>query len=60
MTFLLQSPLNEVEPTSTFRNEIAAKKKLQDMLISGHVTLGNDSCNLCRNKIARQVVRKIA
>ena len=30
------------------------------MLISGHVTLGNDSCNLCRNKIARQVARKIA
>ena len=26
------------------------------MLISGHVTLGNDSCN----KIARQVARKIA
>ena len=30
------------------------------MFISGHVALGNDSCNLCRNKIARQVARKIA
>ena len=30
------------------------------MFISEHVTLGNDSCNLCRNKIARQVARKIA
>ena len=25
------------------------------MLISGYVTLGNASCNLCRNEIARQV-----
>ena len=30
------------------------------MFISGHVTLGNGSCNLCRNKIARQGARKIA
>ena len=30
------------------------------MFILGHVTLGNGSCNLCRNKIARQVARKIA
>ena len=38
------------------------QKKLQDMLISKHViiTLGSHSCNLCRNKIARQVARKIA
>ena len=30
------------------------------MFISGYVTLGNVSCNLCRNKIARQVARKTA
>ena len=24
-------------------------KTLRGMFISGHVTLGNDSCNLCRN-----------
>ena len=30
------------------------------MFISEHVTLGNDPCNLCRNKIARQVARKFA
>ena len=30
------------------------------MFISGHVTLRNDSCNLCRNKTARQVARKAA
>ena len=28
------------------------------MFISGDVKLENDSCNLCCNKIARQVVRK--
>ena len=38
---------------------IAATQKLRDMFISEHVTLGNDSCKLCRNKIARQVARKI-
>ena len=37
----------------------AATKKLGDMLISGHVTVGYGSCNSCRNKIARQVARKI-
>ena len=31
-TFLLQSPLHEVEPTST------STKKLRDMFILGHVT----------------------
>ena len=35
-------------------------KTLRGMFITGHVTLGNDSCNLCRNKIAKQVARKIA
>ena len=32
---------------------------MRDMLVSGHVTLGNGSCNLCHNKIARQVARKM-
>jgi len=39
---------------------IAATKKLRDMFISGYVTLGNSSCNLYRNKIARQVAKKFA
>ena len=30
------------------------------MFLSGYVTLGNISRNLCRNKIARQVARKTA
>ena len=30
------------------------------MSVAGYVTLGNISCNLCRNKIARQVAREIA
>ena len=36
------------------------QNKVRDMFFSGHVTLGNDSCNLCRNKTARQVARKSA
>ena len=35
-------------------------KKLREMLILGHVTLDNDTCNLYRNETARQVARKIA
>ena len=57
--FLLQSPLHEVEPTSTSPNGCGNKKKI-DVFISGYVALGNVSCNLCRNKIARQVARKTA
>jgi len=30
------------------------------MPVAGYVTLGNISCNLCRNKIARQAAREIA
>ena len=33
---------------------------LRDLFISGHVILGNDSCNFCRNKTARQAARNIA
>ena len=43
------------EPISTFHNDFG-NKKLRDMLISGHVTLGNDLRNYCRNKFARQVL----
>ena len=49
----MQLPLREVELTSISRNDYG-NKKLRDMLVSEHVTLGNDWCNLCRNKIARQ------
>jgi len=33
---------------------------LRDMFISGYVTLGSFSCNLHRNKSAKQVAQKIA
>ena len=33
---------------------------LHGMSVVGYVTLGNFSCNLCRNKIARQEAGKIA
>ena len=33
---------------------------LRLMSVAGNVTVGNFSCNLCRNKIARQFARKIA
>ena len=55
----LRNALRKVELTSTFRNE-SGNKKLQQMSVAGYVTLGNISCNLCRNKIARQVAREIA
>ena len=57
----VQSPLHEVELTSTSRNG-CGNKKMRDMFISGHVTLGNGSCNASqrRNEIARQVAREIA
>ena len=46
--------------TDFYFSQRLRKKKLRDVFVSGHVTLDNDSCNLCRNKIARQVARKIA
>ena len=33
---------------------------LRRMSVTDYVTLGNFSCNLCRNKIVRQVTGKIA
>ena len=33
---------------------------LPEMSMARYVTLGNFSCNLCRNKISRRVARKIA
>ena len=54
----LQSPLREVEQSLLLATIAATTKKLRDMFISEHVTLGNDSFNLRRNKIARQVAKK--
>ena len=42
------------------RATLAATKILRDLIIAGYVIPCNFSCNLCRNKIARQVARKIA
>ena len=39
---------------------IAVTKVLRGMSVPGYVTLGNFSCNLYRNKIAKQVAGKIA
>ena len=38
----------------------AVSKVLRGMSDAGYITLVNFSCNLCRSKIARQVVGKIA
>ena len=51
---LLQSLLNR----STFRNGYG-NKKLRDMTVAGQVTHDNFLCNLCLNKIARQVARTL-
>ena len=37
-----------------------ATKMLRGMSVAGYVTLGNFSCNLWRNKIARKVAGKLA
>ena len=55
----LRDALRKVELTSTFPYD-CGNKKIATNVCSGHVTLGNISCNLCRNKIKRQVARKIA
>ena len=55
----LRNALRKVELTSTFRND-CGNKKIAKISVAGYVTLGNISCNLCRNKIARQVAREIA
>ena len=56
----LPQSLRKVELHSTSCNALAATRMLRDLMIAGHVTPCNFSCNLCRNKIARQVARKIA
>ena len=43
-----------------FSQWVGAVKKLQDPSIAGYFTLGNSLFNLCHDKIARQVARKIA
>ena len=55
----LRNALRKVELTSNFRND-CGNKKMRQIYVAGYVTLGNISCNLCRNKIARQVAREIA
>ena len=52
-------PVKKIEQISTSRN-VTATKKQRGMSVAGYVTVGKFSCNLCRNKIARQVARKIA
>ena len=42
------------------QRRVAATKMLRGMPVAGYVTLGNFSCNFCRNKIARQLAGKIA
>ena len=39
---------------------LLATKMLRDFMIARHVTPCNFACNLCRNKIARQVATKVA
>ena len=56
---MLRNALRKVELTSTFRND-CGNKKIATNVCSRYVTLGNISCNLYRNKIARQVAREIA
>ena len=54
-------PVNQIEQISTSRNvTVTATKKQSGMSVAGYVTVGNFSCNLCRDKIARQVAQKIA
>ena len=42
------------------RTDFYFLQRLRDMFISWYVTLGNDSCNLSCNKIAKQATKKIA
>ena len=57
-TFLLQSVARS---RAEFYFSQRVRQPQRDMIVSGRgVAQGNDPCNLCRNKIARQVVRKIA
>ena len=45
--------------SSTFHN-CYSNKKMRDMSAAGYVILGNFSCNLCHNKIARRVAQNVA
>ena len=48
----MPQPLREVE-VGLLRATVTATKTLRDLFISGHVTLRNDLCNLCRNGATR-------
>ena len=39
---------------------LLATKMLRDFMIARHVTPCNCACNLCRNKIAKQVATQVA
>ena len=53
-TFLLQSALHEVGPSSTSSNDSGDKKIVRHLHFRTRYTR-NVSCNFCRSKIARQV-----
>ena len=53
----LRNALWKVELTSTFRNDCGNKKIATDVRVC--YGLGNISCNLCRNKIARKLQEKL-
>ena len=55
----LRQLLGKVEPDSTSCNA-SCNKMLRDFMIARHVTPCNFACNLCRNKIARQVATQVA
>ena len=47
-------PVKKIEQISTSRNvTVTATKKQRGMSVAGYVTVGNFSCNLCRDKIAQ-------
>ena len=48
----------QVEPISNFGKDCGNKEIAGNQCVAGYVTLGDFSCNLCRNKIARQVAQK--
>ena len=67
LNFATQVPCNFARRVAESRTDlillfatIAATKKLRQMSVAGYVTLRNISCNLCRNKIVREVAREIA
>ena len=50
-----QSPLHEVEPTSTSRNDCGKKSETCSFQSMFNVTLGNDPCNQSRDKLQEKL-----